>query len=60
LKELKNAYPAEFRLVSVPPDMARDEECVVPEEEAGKEFKEKYYATAFRGKQVDSAIGLCR
>jgi hypothetical protein len=50
LKEVKNAYPAEFRLVSVPSDMALDEECVpVPEEEAGKESKEKYYASAFRG-----------
>jgi hypothetical protein len=54
LKEVKNAYSAEFRLVSVPPDLALDEECVpVPEEEVGKEFKEKYYATAFRGVQGD-------
>ncbi len=56
LKEVKNAYPAEFSLMSVPPDMAVDEECVpVPEEEAGKESKGKYYATAFRGKQGDSS-----
>jgi hypothetical protein len=55
LKEAKNAYPSEFRLVSVPPDMGRDEECFpVPEAEDGKTTKEKYYATAFRGKQGDS------
>jgi hypothetical protein len=55
LKEVKSAYPTEFRLVSVPPDMALDEQCVpVPSaEEAGKESKEKFYATAFRGKQGD-------
>jgi hypothetical protein len=55
LKEVKNAYPAEFRLMSVPPDMALDEECVrVPAEEVGKKTKEKFYATALRGKQGDS------
>jgi hypothetical protein len=54
LKEAKNAYPAEFRLVSVPPDMAQDEECgLAPDEGASKKSKEKYYATAFRGKQGD-------
>jgi hypothetical protein len=54
LKEVTNAYPAEFRLVSVAPDMALDEQCVpVPAEEADKESKEKFYATAFRGEQGD-------
>jgi hypothetical protein len=55
LKEVKNGYPAEFRLVSVPSDMAQDEECAqAPDEGANKRSKEKYYATAFRGKQADS------
>jgi hypothetical protein len=55
LKEVKNAYPAEFRLMSVPPDVVPDEECVrVPDEGAGKKSKEKFYASAFRGMQGDS------
>jgi hypothetical protein len=54
LKEEKNAYPAEFRLVSVPPDMGQDQECVSASEEGGKKSKEKYFATALRGKQGDS------
>ena len=55
LKEQKNAYPAEFRLMSVPADMAQDEECVsVPAEQAGKKTKDKFYDTVFRGKQGDS------
>jgi len=55
LKEEKNAYAAEFRLVSVPMDMARDEQCVViGDSESGKQPKERYYATAFRGRQDDS------
>jgi hypothetical protein len=54
LKEEKNAYPSEFRLVSVPTDMAWDEQCVaIEKDESGKSTKEKYYATAFRGRQGD-------
>ena len=55
LKEAKNAYASEFRLVSVPADMAPDEECVAtPNDDSSKPSKEKYFATAFRGKQGDS------
>src|SRR5215475_5820653 len=55
LKEVKNAYPAEFRLVDVPRDMGQDEECVAgPDDESQKQTKEKYYATAFRAKQGDT------
>lgn len=52
LKDEKNAYSSEFRLVGVPSDMAQDEECL-PAAGEGKESKEKFYATAFRGKQGD-------
>jgi hypothetical protein len=56
LKEAKNAYSSEFRLVSVPADMAQDEECVAtPGDGSGKGSKDKYFATAFRGKQGDSS-----
>lgn len=55
LKEAKNGFPAEFRLVSVPADMAQDEECAhTAGEGASKNSKEKYFATAFREKQDDS------
>src|SRR5262249_35590679 len=55
LKKVKNAYPAEFRLVGVPPDMAGDEECAQPSaERGGKPAKEKFFATALRVKQGDS------
>ena len=55
LKEAKNAYLAEFRLINLPTDMAQDEECVsVPDDQPGKQSQEKYYATAFRGKKGDS------
>ena len=55
LKEAKNAYTSEFRLVSVPADMAPDEECVAtPDDGSSKPSKEKYFATAFRGKQGNS------
>ena len=51
LKKGENAYPTEFRLVSVPPDVAEDEECVqVSEQTPGRESNEKYYATTFRVK----------
>ena len=53
LKEAKNAYASEFRLVSVPPDIGADVECVaIPEDQAGKQ-QEKYYGTAFREKKSD-------
>ena len=56
LKEAKNAYASEFRLVSVPADMVPDEECVAtPGDDSGKGSKDKYFATAFRGKQGDSS-----
>jgi hypothetical protein len=54
-KESKNGFASEFRLVSVPPDVAADEECVaVPDDESGKPSKEKYYGTAFKEKQESS------
>ena len=37
LKPAKNAYPSEFRLVSLPADMGQDEECIaVPADESSK------------------------
>jgi hypothetical protein len=55
LKEAKNAYVSEFRLVSVPSDIGADVECVAaPDDELGKRPQEKYYGTAFREKQDDS------
>ena len=55
LKPAKNAYASEFRLVNVPADMAPDEECVaIPTDDSSKRPKEKYFATAFRGKKGDS------
>ena len=55
LKPAKNAYATEFRLVNVPADMAPDEECVAtPADDSGKPSKDKYFATAFRGKEGDS------
>ena len=55
LKPAKNAYASEFLLVSVPADMGPDEECVAtPNDDSSKGSKEKYFATAFRGKQGDS------
>jgi hypothetical protein len=54
-KPTKNAYSSEFRLVSMPTDMGEDEECVaVPPDESSKQSKEKFFATAFRGKTGDS------
>jgi len=56
LKEEKNNYPSEFRLVSVPADMAWDEQCNrIGVDESVKSAKEKYFATALRGKQGDSS-----
>ncbi len=55
LKPAKNAYASEFLLVNVPADMGPDEECVAtPNDDTSKGSKEKYFATAFRGKQGDS------
>ena len=54
LKAMKNAYPSEFRLVGVPQDMARDEECGPPRGERGgkpAKAKDKFFATVFRVKQ---------
>jgi hypothetical protein len=54
LEEEKNAYSTEFRLVSVPSDMAEDEKCVpISGEESSKSSNEKFYATVFRGKLGD-------
>jgi hypothetical protein len=54
LKEAKNAYATEFRLVNVPADMEQDEDCVpVPADAPGKQSQNKYYGTAFRGKKGD-------
>ncbi len=55
LKEAKNAYPSEFRLVSVPSEVGADVECVaVPDDESGKRPQEKYYGTAFKDKHGGS------
>src|SRR3974390_2710087 len=53
LKEKKNAYPAEFRLVEVPADMARDQECAQTQGENGKKEKGEFYGVAVRGKLGD-------
>ena len=53
LKEEKNAYAAEFRLVEVPADMAQDQECVQAQGESGKKDKGEFYGVAFRGKLGD-------
>jgi hypothetical protein len=59
LKEAKNAFAPEFRLVALPVDMANDEECVsVSGGGSGKQSKGKFYATAFREKQADRLVML--
>jgi hypothetical protein len=59
LKEAKNAFAPEFRLVALPADMANDEECVsVSGDGSGKQSKEKFYATAFREKQAGRLVML--
>ena len=59
LKEAKNAFAPEFRLVALPADMANDEECVsVSEDASGKQSKEKFYATAFREKEAGRRVFL--
>ncbi len=55
LKPAKNAYPSEFRLVSLPEDMGQDEECIaIPTGESSKKSEEKYFATAFRSIKGES------
>jgi len=53
LKEEKNAHSAEFRLVEVPADMAKDQECVQTQGETGKKEKGEFYGAAVRGKLGD-------
>jgi hypothetical protein len=54
LKPAKNAYPSEFRLVSLPADMGKDEECIaVPAGDSSKKSEEKYFATTFRTTKGD-------
>jgi len=53
LKEEKNSYPAEFRLVKVPSDMAQYQECDQAAEESSKKEKGEFYGAAFRGKLGD-------
>jgi hypothetical protein len=55
LKEAKNAYPKEFRLVAVPWSLGQEQECVSPQDEYDpKKHNEKYYAAAIRGTRGDS------
>lgn len=59
LKEAKNAFAAEFRLVALPTDMADDEACVSTSGDGpGKQSKEKFYATTFREKQASRQVML--
>jgi hypothetical protein len=53
LKEEKNAYPSEFRLVEMPADVAQDEECVQNQGDTAKKEKGEFYAAAVRGKLGD-------
>jgi hypothetical protein len=55
LKETKNAYGREFRLISVPSDLGEEVECVAAgDNDEGKQSSEKYYGTSFRTKQEGS------
>jgi hypothetical protein len=61
LKDGKNAYSSEFLLVSVPPDMEPDERCVAARsDDPANRPKDKFFATAFRGKQGDSRNKVMR
>jgi hypothetical protein len=61
LGEAKNAYSSEFLLVSVPPDVEPDENCVAPRsDDPANRSKQKFFATAFRGKQGDSRNKVMR
>ena len=53
LKEQKNAYPGEFRLVEVPADMSQDQECISAQLESGKKDKSVFYGAALRGRLGD-------
>ncbi len=54
-KSAKNAYPSEFRLVSLSADMGQDEECItILADDSSKRPDEKFFATAFRAKKGDS------
>jgi hypothetical protein len=54
-KPAKNAYPSEFRLVSLPADMGQDEECItILADDSSKRPEEKFFAAAFRAKTGDS------
>jgi hypothetical protein len=60
LKEAKNAYAAEFRLVIVPADMGQDEECVaVPEDESGKQSRDVRSNGSNHGATLDSKNSNC-
>ncbi len=55
LKDAKNAFTSEFRLVKLPSDMGQDLECAsVVADDSEKSSRETLYATAFRGKRDDS------
>src|SRR5215469_4304919 len=53
LKEEKNSYPSEFRLVEMPADMAQDQECVQVQGDSAKKEKGEFYGAAVRGKLGD-------
>ena len=54
LKDAKNAFASEFRLVKLPSDTGQDQECgSVLDDDSGKGSRETLYATAFRGKRGD-------
>jgi hypothetical protein len=53
LKEEKNAFPKEFRLVEMPANVAQDQECVQIQGETAKKEKGEFYAAAVRGKLGD-------
>jgi hypothetical protein len=50
LKEVKNAYPTEFHVVSVPAELGLATECLPELNAAPQKSKEKFYATEFREK----------
>lgn len=55
LKDAKNAFTSEFRLVKLPSDMGHDLECAsIVAEVSEKSSRETLYATAFRGKRDGS------
>jgi hypothetical protein len=59
LKDAKNAFTSEFRLVKLPSDMGQDQECAsVVADDSENSPRETLYATAFRGKRDDSRSKL--